>query len=369
MKLLALSSLIVPTIAHVLNDEVVIGNEHIIELSPGNKQTATFEELLALKREKIQFFDITNFDEDSISTNITFPEAIYPKKTHQNKKFAKLAPSLSAVELELKLRTFTSFYTRYARSSHGVESCTWLYNQIREMIGNRTDISIEVFRHEWLQSSILVRIEGSENPDKVIVVGAHQDSINLVLPSIMPAPGADDDGSGAMTTLEVFRVLMESDYKPKNTVEFHWYSAEELGLLGSQDVFSNYSSSNVDVRAMLQQDMTGYSAGSFKNEGHDEMGLITDFVNPELTEYLKLLISTYCDIPYAETECGYACSDHASAGKYGYQSAFVIESQFSNVAHQIHTTEDTADYLDFYHMLEHAKLTLGYVLELGSADI
>ena len=51
MKFLALRSLIVPTLAQVLNDEVVIGNDHIIELSPGTKQTATFEEFLALKRE------------------------------------------------------------------------------------------------------------------------------------------------------------------------------------------------------------------------------------------------------------------------------------------------------------------------------
>lgn len=30
---------------------------------------------------------------------------------------------------------------------------------------------------------------------------------------------------------------------------------------------------------------------------------------PRLTEFNKKLIDAYLDIPYAETKCGYACSD------------------------------------------------------------
>ena len=43
-----------------------------------------------------------------------------------------------------------------------------------------------------------------------------------------------------------------------NTLEFHWYSGEEAGLLGSADIFDSYQSSGEVVKAMLQQDMTGY---------------------------------------------------------------------------------------------------------------
>jgi len=38
--------------------------------------------------------------------------------------------------------------------------------------------------------------------------------------------GADDDGSGTVTILEAYRALLESDFRPNRTVEFHWYSAE-----------------------------------------------------------------------------------------------------------------------------------------------
>ena len=76
----------------------------------------------------------------------------------------------------------------------------------------------------------------------------------------------------------------------------------------------------------------------------------------------------YCDIPYVETKCGYACSDHASASKAGYPSAFVIESEFGNSDKRIHTTEDLISLLSVSHMLQHARLTLGFVYELAMAE-
>lgn len=45
--------------------------------------------------------------------------------------------------------------------------------------------------------------------------------------------GADDDGSGTVTILEAYRALLESDFKPNRTVEFHWYSAEVCPKLQS----------------------------------------------------------------------------------------------------------------------------------------
>lgn len=51
------------------------------------------------------------------------------------------------------------------------------------------------------------------------------------------------------------------------------------------------------------------------------------------------MIEQYCDIPYVLTECGYACSDHASASKAGYRSAFVIESSFEMSDDHIHTSD------------------------------
>lgn len=91
-----------------------------------------------------------------------------------------------------------------------------------------------------------------------------------------------------------------------------------------------------------------------KKGTREEVGIITDFVDPRsvpalqlvllvllscpylsVTEFVKKLVDQYLSIPYVETKCGYACSDHASWGKAGYRSSFAIESSFENSNHFI----------------------------------
>ena len=65
------------------------------------------------------------------------------------------------------------------------------------------------------------------------------------------------DGTGTVNLIEILRALVAADWKPKTPVEFHWYSGEEGGLLGSQDIASSYADKGVKVKAMMQLDMTG----------------------------------------------------------------------------------------------------------------
>ena len=57
-----------------------------------------------------------------------------------------------------------------------------------------------------------------------------------------PAPGIDDDGSGVAVLLEILRAAVETGFKPKKNVQFHLYAAEELGLLGSDQIAEDYKS-------------------------------------------------------------------------------------------------------------------------------
>lgn len=76
----------------------------------------------------------------------------------------------------------------------------------------------------------------------------------------LPAPGADDDGSGTVTILEAYRALLAAEYLPETPVEFHWYSAEEGGLLGSQAIAQRYAEEGKQVKAMVQMDMVRLSS-------------------------------------------------------------------------------------------------------------
>lgn len=83
------------------------------------------------------------------------------------------------------------------------------------------------------------------------------DSINLSNPTNGRAPGADDDGTGTVNLIEVFRALVAADFKPTTPVEFHWYSGEEGGLLGSQAIATRYKNAGTQVKAFMELDMTG----------------------------------------------------------------------------------------------------------------
>ncbi|PGH00198.1 hypothetical protein AJ80_09206 [Polytolypa hystricis UAMH7299] len=350
-------------------------DKYLIELAPGETRWVTEDEKWTLKRAGYNFFDVTNEAEDDTYPNV-YPKSTvqYPSELSHVDTVKPLASKLSKENMEKDLTHFTSFHTRYYKSQTGIESATWLFEQVHHALADSGAIEygakVDKFDHPWGQFSIIARIPGQTN--HTVVIGAHQDSINLFLPSILAAPGADDDGSGTVTILEAMRVLLQSKQvvqgNATNTVEFHWYSAEEGGLLGSKAVFSQYKKDGRDVKAMLQQDMTGYVQGTLDAGEKESVGVITDFVDEGLTEFIKTVITAYCDIPYVLTKCGYACSDHASASRYGYPSAFVIESEFKHSDKKIHTTEDKIEYLSFDHMLQHAKMTLGLAYELAFAD-
>ncbi|KAK2623488.1 hypothetical protein QTJ16_007166 [Diplocarpon rosae] len=358
----------------VINAAAVEDKRYLIELSPGKTLWVTEEEKWELRRNGQNFMDITTTPSLGYSTS-SKKSPNFPSKPTLQKQLKPLIAQLEKKNLRANLETFSAFHTRYYKSDYGRQSSEWLLAKVQKTIkdagADKHGAHAVHFKHPWGQNSIIATIPGASNA--TVVIGAHQDSINLFLPSIFSAPGADDDGSGTVTILEALRVLLTSEDvvrgKAQNTVEFHWYSAEEGGLLGSQAIFTEYERTGRDVKAMLQQDMTGYVQGTLDQGKEESVGVITDFVDGALTDFIKSVVTEYCTIPFVETKCGYACSDHASASKAGYPSAFVIESAFSDSDKRIHTSDDTIAYLSFDHMLQHARLTLGLVYELAFADL
>ncbi|MFG2339006.1 M28 family metallopeptidase [Streptomyces yangpuensis] len=90
--------------------------------------------------------------------------------------------------------------------------------------------------------------------DRVVTVGAHLDSVP-------EGPGINDNGSGSAGLLEVaLRLAEEGANKkgkgPANKVRFGWWSAEELGLLGSEHYVAQLSGKQKkDIALYLNFDM------------------------------------------------------------------------------------------------------------------
>ncbi|QGI84874.1 hypothetical protein CEK25_011603 [Fusarium fujikuroi] len=324
-----------------------------IELAPGDVRMVTEKEKWALRAEHKTFIDVTDLDEPGFSLQFL---ASFPSAVAQTSAVNALIPKLSQTNLRSTLTEFIKFQNRYYKSTYGQQSAEWLFGQIQSIItaSGAKNVKVEKFTHSFRQPSIIATIAGKS--DATIVVGAHQDSINLRSPDTGRSPGADDDGSGTVTILEAFRVLLTdsrvSTGQAPNTIEFHCGA-----------IFQKYKQDGRQVKAMLNQDMTGY----VKPGTTEVVGILTDNVDAGLTTFLKKVVAAYSKLPTVDSKCGYGCSDHASATRQGFPSAMAFESTFDNSSPYIHGTTDTIDTVNFGHVLEFSKICLGFAYELGFA--
>ncbi len=248
--------------------------------------------------------------------------------------------------------------TRFHRHPAGQQAGQRLAELYRVLIpANRSDVSIELFNHSKTpQQSVIVRIPGTKNPSEVVVFGSHLDSINGMNWDF--APGADDNASGTATNLEIFRVLMANNLYPEKTIEFHAYAAEEIGLVGSNEIAQAYRHQGVDVSAMIQYDMTAYSGRPF-----DRIYLIANKTDRQLNENLARLAQDYLGLPTEVRSFMSGTSDHASWHRAGYPAAFPFENPAA-YNRKIHTSDDVIDRLNaFDQSVAFTRLGLAYVIQ------
>ena len=175
-------ALSIPTVNDVLNavhgqNPFASAERYLIELAPGETRRVTEDEKWQLRREGKKFFDITD-NQDLGLTKRAANTVTYPKKTAQNDSVSPLLKELSKKQMSDHLETFTAFHTRYYRSDYGKKSSEWLLDQVNQTLTKAGAGIVRPFPHSWGQSSIIATLPGKS--EKTIVIGAHQDSINLV---------------------------------------------------------------------------------------------------------------------------------------------------------------------------------------------
>uniref|UniRef100_A0A8H7NPD5 Peptide hydrolase n=1 Tax=Bionectria ochroleuca TaxID=29856 RepID=A0A8H7NPD5_BIOOC len=324
------------------------------EDDPGTWMTEEekFEKLIS---KKIGFMDITEtieLESFGLDSAAKIAAVAYPSgPSHQTEAKALIANAKQS-NLETWANGLANIYNRYYRGSYAATSAAWMLSAVQSAASSNSNIKVSQFSHSYSQPSVIAKLPGTSS--SVVIVSAHYDSVGSSTSG--RAPGADDNASGVVVVLEALRVLAAAGYAPKNTLEFHFYSGEEGGLLGSRDIFNNYASNSVDVLAVVNQDMTGYSPNNV-------IAVYTDYVNTALTNFVKTLVPVYSSLPLSLDKCGYGCSDHASANSAGFPSAYVCDENMADSSPYIHSSQDTIATLSFPHILEHTKFTIGFLVE------
>ncbi len=261
---------------------------------------------------------------------------------------ATVDPWLSQVQhtnIHGTISHLSGYQNRYYTSSEGRAAAEWIRTTWQALAAGRSDVDSQLVACSTCstQPSVILTIRGNELPNEIVVLGAHLDSINGSAGGNVAqrAPGADDDASGIATLTEVLRIAMANGWKPKRTVKFMGYAAEEVGLRGSNAIAQAHKAAGANVVAVLQMDMTNYKAST-----NVDMRLVTDYSNPALQGFLTTLFDVYL-APRGMTRgtdtCGYACSDHASWTSAGYPSAYFFEAGSPGGGYfpLIHTANDT----------------------------
>jgi hypothetical protein len=198
----------------------------------------------------------------------------------------------------------------------------------------------------------------------------------LVRPDIdyeVDAPGANDDGSGTVLTMELARVFAESGLEFDATLVFICWAGEEQGLIGSAAHAQRIAAEKVAVEAMISNDIVGNSHGG---NGIVDAGSVRVYaVGPEdsparaLARYIVAAAATYVPShrvrPMAREDRFGRGSDQSSFTQQGYP-AVVFREANENFDRQ-HSARDTLDGVDFGYLGQNARVNAAAVASLALA--
>jgi hypothetical protein len=195
--------------------------------------------------------------------------------------------------------------------------------------------------------------------------------------------GADDDGSGTVSVLEIAEAFQKESVKPKRSILFIWHAGEEKGLWGSEYFTDHPTVPRDSIVAELNMDMVGRGqptdvtgttkSGELIHGGTNylqligsrrlstELGDIVEQVNKD-----RLLGFTF---DYALDADGhpqniYCRSDHAEYARYGIPIVF-----FTTGGHaDYHQVTDEAQYIQYQHMAKVDELVFDIALQVANLD-
>lgn len=200
--------------------------------------------------------------------------------------------------------------------------------------GKRVDMAVN-FKNEYVNAyNIVAKVVGSdpELKDEVVIVGGHYDHVGKDKRGRVYG-GADDNASGTAGILELARAFRKLRQKPKRTVIFILFTAEEKGLLGARYYVENPLFPLEKTVAMINLDMIG------RNDV-EQMSLIGRYQYPKLYALIDKINkkTVNFDLNFAVEEF-IRQSDHFPFMRKEVPTVF-----FNSGMHdELHRPEDTAD--------------------------
>jgi hypothetical protein len=193
---------------------------------------------------------------------------------------------------------------------------------------------------------------------RVAAIHVNLDSVHALRPARRDSinNGADDDGSGSVTVLELAEAFARGRVKPKRSLLFVWHTGEEKGLLGSRYFTDHPTVERDSIVAQINIDMVGRGGPTDLREGGDrylqlvgsrrlstELGDLTEAVNKR--EPMPFTFDYTFDAN-GHTDNIYCRSDHYNYARYGIPVVFLTTGLHGDY----HQVTDEPQYIDYAHM-------------------
>jgi len=247
--------------------------------------------------------------------------------------------------------------------------------------------------HDSVKAFMMVaRPQGADSPSGVALTAAQSARFREMLDSLRklhPARqdsiynGADDDGSGTVSVLEIAEALSAARVKPKRSILFVWHTGEEAGLFGSEHFTDHPTVPRDSIVAQLNMDMVGRGGanditGSAKEGGELRGGpgyvqlVGSRRLSTELGDLIEDVNKTNklgMNFDYAIDANGhpqniYCRSDHYSYARYGIPVVF-----FTTGGHaDYHQVTDEPQYIDYARAAQVATLVHDTAVRVANLD-
>jgi hypothetical protein len=193
---------------------------------------------------------------------------------------------------------------------------------------------------------------------RVAAIRVNLDSVRALRPARRDSinNGADDDGSGTVTVLELAEAFAKGRVKPRRSLLFVWHTGEEKGLLGSRYFTDHPTVPRDSIVAQINIDMVGRGSASDLGAGSDrylqlvgsrrlstELGDLVESVNKR--EAMPFTFDYTFDAN-GHADNIYCRSDHYNYARYGIPVVFLntgLHCDYNQVT-------DEPQYIDYAHM-------------------
>ena len=234
-------------------------------------------------------------------------------------------------------------------------------------------MTLNIKDKEVQTENVIAIIEGSEKPEEYLVISSHLDHIGIHDGEINN--GADDDGSGTVSLLEIaeaFQLAVEAGKGPKRSIIFLHVTGEEKGLLGSKYYTDNPLYPLENTIANLNIDMVGRTDPKRVNDNPNYIYLIgSDRLSMELHEISEEVnkASVNIDLDYTynahdDKNRFYFRSDHYNFAKNNIPVIFY----FNGTHADYHRPTDTVEKIEYDLMETRERLIFATAWELANRE-